>query len=179
MRSRPFRLIGIHRQQDTDEAIVDLCKTSGVEYPIFAGGSYSKESFSGLPFSVVFDHTGKQVYKGHPGQAEPAVEKALLGAPSLYLGESKFDKLKAVAAQIEKKTALGSAASGLRKKTDSTDEAEKAEAKALLDVLEGYAHARLEEAQALREEDPDQSLNNLRALAKEFAGDSLGSEVSA
>ncbi len=175
----PFKLVGIHSQSDTDEAIIQLCKSSGVEYSILASGQYPKKQFNGIPHCFVFDHTGKEIFEGHPSQAEPIVEKALLTAPALYLGETKFEKLKALAAQIEKKISLGAAAAALRKKLESGDDAEKAEAGPLLKVLESYAQRRQEAAKTVREENPEQSLSDLKALAKEFSGDTIGNDLKA
>ena len=171
--------MGIHCQNSPEDEILRVCKEKGVEFPITATGQYPKEQFKGIPFCVVWDHTGKQIFKGRPSEgAEAAVEKALIAAPNLYLGERSFSKLKAVAAQIEKKSGLGQAATTLRKKLASEDADEKAEAEALLAVLEGYAKARTATAEAYRDSDPDKVLAEMKALAKEFSGDTLGSDAA-
>ena len=170
--------MGIERQNSPEADIVQMCKEKGVEFSISATGDYPKEQFSGIPFSVVWDHAGKQIYKGPPSGAEAAVEQALLTAPSLYLGERSYVKLKAMAAQIQKKSGLGQAAATLRKKSSSEDADEKSEAEQLLGVLENYAKARTATAEAYQDSDPDKLLSELKALAKEFSGDTLGTEAS-
>ena len=181
LKGKPGCILAIHAQRDTVEGILAVCKSNGVEYPVFESGNYPKaDSGGGIPFVVVFDHTGKQIAATHSlSDADEAYKKAVLAAPPIYLGETRFDKLKALALQVQSKTTLGKTASDLRKKLDSADEAEKAEAKTLLDAVEGYARTRTGEIQALQQEDPDQALSDLRALAKELAGDTLGSEAAA
>lgn len=175
----PFRLLGVHCQNDTDDNIIALCKQSGVEFSILQSGEYPKKQFSGIPHAFVFDHTGKEIFEGHPSEAEKIVEKALESAPSLYLGDLQIEKLKPLAMQISRKANLGQAAATLRKKTASEDAAEKAEAESLLKALEGYAQRRTASANASREEDPDRTLAELKALSKEFAGDTLGTDAAA
>jgi hypothetical protein len=175
---KPFALVGVECQGSPESDIVRICKEKGVEFSVTASGKYPKEEFKGIPFSVVWDHTGKQIYKGSPGGAEAAVEKALLTAPSLYLGERTYDRLKSIAAQIQKKSGLGQAAATLRKKIASGDTDEISEAEALLAVLERYAKARTATAEAYQDSDPDKVLVELKALAKEFSGDALGTDAS-
>ena len=178
-RGRPFRLVGIHCQKDTPEAIVALCKLSGVEFSIVDNGNY-KKPVSGIPHAFVFDHTGKEIFEGHPSEAEAVVEKALLLAPGLYLGEAKFEKLKSVAAQIEKKAALGASTASLRKKyAESADAVEKSEAESLLKIVEDYAQRRREHAASCKDQDPELYVSQMKGLAKEFSGDSLGADLKA
>ncbi len=156
-----------------------MCKEKGVEYAVTVNGNYPKSTAKGIPHTIVFDCTGKEIFQGSPSQAESVVEKTLLTTPSLYVGERGFTKLKAVATQIEKKSGLGQAAATLRKKISSEDPDEKSEAEALLAVLENYAKARTATAEAYQDSDPDKYLVELKALAKEFSGDILGSDASA
>lgn len=175
---RPFVMIGIERQNSDDAKILSICKEKGVEFTITSGGDYPGGG-GGLPQIYVFDHLGKMVYGGRDkGEAEAAVEKALVLAPNLYAGEGPFVKLKAVAAQIEKKASLGAAAAGLRKKLDSEDAGEKAEAETLLKVLTDYAAVRQEGIEALKSSDPEAALADLKTLGKEFSGDVLGTEAN-
>ena len=179
-RNEPFALIAVHRQQDTDEAIVELCKNSGVEFTVLQGGDYPNHPFRGIPHTFVFDCTGKQICEGSPAEAEEAAEKALKTTPSLYLGETVYTKLKPLADQIQKKAGLGAITSTLRKKAaESADETEKSEAQALLAVLENYAKTKTESAASLRGTDPEKDIEILKTLAKEFAGDTLGNEAKA
>lgn len=176
---KPFVLLAFERQNSSDSEITALCKEKGAEFTVMSGGEYPGRKGSGLPGAVVFDHTGKEIFQGYPTQAEVEVEKALERAPSLYLGERIFTKLKSQAAQIQKKTSLGSVAATLRKKLESEDAVEKEEAQALLDVLDRYAKARTAGAEAYQASDPPKALEELKALAKEFSGDTLGTDAAA
>ena len=178
--NEPLAVLGFHAQNDTDDAITELCKNSGVEYPIFQNGQYPKKQFSGIPKAFVFDCSGHEIYDGNPGGAEEAAEKALKTTPSLYLGETSYMKLKPLADQIQKKAGLGAITSTLRKKAaESADETEKTEAQGLLAVLENYAKTKTESAASLRGTDPEKDIEILKTLAKEFAGDTLGNEAKA
>ena len=178
-RSQPLKVIGIEAQGSPEEAIKTLVQSKGVGYSIVKTGNYSKKQFKGIPHVFVFDWTGKEIFEGKPAEAEAAAVKALKSAPALWLGEASFDKLKALAAQVEKKDKLGPAAVAVRAKLASTDAAEKTEAETLLKVLEGYSAQVKASAAAQREENADLYLSTLDALAKEFAGDALGAEAKA
>ncbi len=169
-------VIGMHGQNESPDKVAALCKSRGVEYPIVQGNQYTKKQVPGIPRAFVFDHTGREIFDGNPSGAEAAAEKALADAPALWLGETTYTKLKPLAVQVEKKEKLGSAAAALRAKLQSSDEAEKTEAEALLQVIDGYASRCKASAASLREENADQYLARLDALAKELAGDSTGDE---
>ncbi len=169
-------MIGIHGNPDPADKIVALCKSHGAEFPIVRGHQYSRKQVPGIPRAFVFDHTGKEIYDGSPSGAEEAAAKALKSAPALWLGGATFEKLKPLAAQVERKDKLGAAATSLRAKLEApeTDEVMKAEAQALLQIIEGYASGAKASAADLREQDCDRYLSRLDVLAKELSGDVLG-----
>lgn len=169
-RDRPFKLIGIHCQEATREEIASLVKEKGVEFTVTEGGSYAKEQFSGIPFCVVFDHTGKQVFAGKPAGAEKAAEAALLAAPSLWLGPEPYKTLKSLAAKASAKQKLGSVLEAAEKKSSAEDPEERAEARRLVETLVQYRDRRRETLAADKEKDPVAYVEGLESLRKEFAG---------
>ncbi len=179
-RSQPLKVIGIECQGSSEAEIKTLAKDKGAEFTIVSNGEYPRKQISGIPRAFVFDHTGKEIYDGNPAGAEAAAATAVLAVPAIWFpADATFTKLKAQADQALSRKNLGQLLTSLRSLSQSTDDAEKTEAASIVQVLEGYASRRKDSLKASHDEDPEQYLATLDALAKEFAGDAVAAEAKA
>ncbi|GAA5479550.1 TlpA disulfide reductase family protein [Haloferula helveola] len=82
--SKGLAVIGFEVQGGDKETINKLLKKARVKYPVMTGGMVPV-STGGIPHALVFDHTGKLVWHGHPANDdfEDAVKDALRAMPKL------------------------------------------------------------------------------------------------
>lgn len=100
--SKPFFLLGSHRQGRLTDQVAALVKANGLTYPIYEGAGLEAEpdNGGGLPFLFVVDSAGVVVYAGRDErEAEAAVVNALTDAlPSdSLLGSVSLKKFKPLA----------------------------------------------------------------------------------
>lgn len=84
-KTKPFVLLGSHRQGRNAEAVAELVKKHGLTYPIYQGAGLAGEpdNGGGVPFIYVVDARGKIVYSGRSDRgALEAVVNALSDTPS-------------------------------------------------------------------------------------------------
>lgn len=116
-KSKPFILIGSHRQGRKPDLVKQLVDANKLTYPIydFVGLANEPSSGGGLPFMYVVNHRGKVVYSGRSHQeATEAVVNALgdLNAPPTLTPGIVFGK-KSPYKALEKKLILGKPVAGV------------------------------------------------------------------
>lgn len=74
-------VVGMERQNSSQEQILAVLKKAKVKYPVMAGGSTPVPS-DGIPHALVFGSDGKLVWHGHPAddEFEDSVKDALKAA---------------------------------------------------------------------------------------------------
>lgn len=107
-KSKPFVLLGSHRQGKAPEKVAELVKANKLTYPQYnaAGVASGEPSFRGIPFLYVVNHRGKIVYSGSDERAATeAVVNALgeVGGTFNLTGGVMLKKYKA----LEKQLVLG------------------------------------------------------------------------
>lgn len=146
-RSKPFVLLGSHRQGHQPEKVAELVKANKLTYPQYngAGIAEGEPSFRGIPFLYVVNHRGKVVYSGHSDrEATEAVVNALgeIGAPPTLIPGVILSK-KSPYKSLEKSLILGKPAANVVKKLQG--DIKKASAKSATAVQKAAA----EEAEAM------------------------------
>lgn len=133
-KSKPFMLIGSHRQGRQVARVEELVKANKLTYPMYdyAGLVGEPSSGGGIPFLYVVNHRGKVVYAGRSEpEATEAVVNALgeIGAQPSLTGGFVFGK-KSVWKSLEKQLELGKPVAGAVKKLEkAVKDAEKKSAK--------------------------------------------------
>jgi thiol-disulfide isomerase/thioredoxin len=150
-----FVLIGAHCQEAPDAEVTKLAKSLGANFSItkqtqIRGG----DDFSGIPHCVLFDHTGKCVYRGSPFQAEPAIRKAMTAAPPPVLGEHTITKLTALVNLLKKEANIGKALADAKLRVSSPDKKIAEEATFIVEKIHAWGTNRLEAAKAAKDTDP-------------------------
>jgi thiol-disulfide isomerase/thioredoxin len=170
-------LIGIHRQNEPKEKVVALCKSLKVIYPIYQSGDIKGVSFSGVPHFNIFNHRGEMVFDGHPSAADKILDDTMKNAPDPLVGEGPYKKLKSLADQISQHKGFGNIMSQLRKKAESADADEKAEANKLMERLISFANKSTGKAEKKKLTEPLNAFNLYQEIAALFKGDEIGNNA--
>lgn len=146
-KSKPFVLLGSHRQGRQPEKVAELVKANKLTYPQYdgAGIAEGEPSFRGIPFLYVVNHRGKVVYSGHDDRAATeAVVNALgeIDAPPTLIPGVILSK-KSPYKSLERSLILGKPAANVVKKLQG--DIKKASAKSATAVQKAAA----EEAEAM------------------------------
>lgn len=146
-KSKPFVLLGSHRQGHQPEKVAELVKANKLTYPQYngAGIAEGEPSFRGIPFLYVVNARGKVVYSGHDERAATqAVVEAIteIGAPPTLIPGVILSK-KSPYKSLEKSLILGKPAANVVKKLQA--DVKKASGKSATAVQKAAA----EEAEAM------------------------------
>ena len=146
-KSKPFILLGSHRQGHQPEKVAELVKANKLTYPQYngAGLAEGEPSFRGIPFLYVVNPRGKVIYSGHDERAATqAVVEAIteIGAPPTLIPGVILGK-KSPYKSMEKSLILGKPAANVVKKLEA--DIKKASAKSATAVQKAAA----EEAEAM------------------------------
>lgn len=122
-KSKPFVLLGSHRQGKAPDKVAELVKANKLTYPQYngAGVATGEPSFRGIPFLYVVNHRGKIVYSGsNERDATEAVVNALgeINAPPTLAPGIIFGK-KSPYKALEKSLMLGKPAASVIKKLEA------------------------------------------------------------
>lgn len=180
-KSKPFVLLGSHRQGHQPDQVKELVKANKLTYPIygFAGLVVEPPNGGGLPFMYVVNHRGKVVYAGRSHQeATQAVVEALMkiGAPPNLVDGVAFKKYKA----MEKQLVLGKPLKGqMAKLAGDVKKAQAKTARAALkeqaeeaeEILEALKKGRddiKEEIETLKQTNPPEAVKLIRLFMASF-----------
>jgi len=180
-KSKPFVLLGSHRQGHQPDQVKELVKANKLTYPIYErAGLVGEPSGDGmLPFMYVVNHRGKVVYAGRSHQeATQAVVEALMkiGAPPNLVDGVAFKKYKA----IEKQLVLGKPLKGplaklqgdvKKAQSKTASAAVKAQAEEAEEILAAVDKARDEakaEIASLEELNPPEAVRMIKLFMASF-----------
>ena len=182
--SKPFVLLGSHRQGRQPEKVKELVEANKLTYPQYdgAGIAAGEPSFRGIPFLYVVNHRGKVVYSGHSErEATEAVVNALgeIGAPPTLIPGVILAK-KSPYKAMEKSLMLGKPAANLVKKLQAdakkatskaatpAQKAQAAEAEELLKAIEEAKTLYKDEIASVKTSDPVEALKLVKAYMTSF-----------
>lgn len=171
-------VVGLHVQNATDDAVKAKAKSLGVRFAVTAGGSVEGVKGGGIPHCVLFDHTGKMVFDGHPKDVEKKLREAFA---DMLVDEAGGKPSKAVSAALEAFKKGGTPADLLKKMTalrDGSDGTAAKEAKAVVTKLQSGAQARLDEAKKDQKDDPIAAYDAASSVAGKWRGTPMGKEAA-
>jgi hypothetical protein len=149
-----------------------MCIDAGVRFPVYSTGRI-KDNWDTTypPQTVIFDHTGKCVFRGRSiDEAEKELVKAMRMISRPVLDGIKFKKLRSAPSDFRRGVAPHKMLADLRKGIESNDKTRAAESQLVLDKIIQHAASLLEDAKALQSQDPYESLRVLKRLQADFKG---------
>ena len=180
-KSKPFVLLGSHRQGHQPDQVKELVKANKLTYPIYErAGLVGEPSGDGmLPFMYVVNHRGKVVYAGRSHQeATQAVVEALMkiGAPPNLVDGVVFKKYKAMEKQLvlgkPLKGPMAKLAGDVKKAQAKTASAAlKAQAEEAEEILAAIQKGRddiKEEIETLKQTNPPEAVKLIGLFMKSF-----------
>lgn len=172
-------IIGAHAQGGTHDEVRNVAQSRGVNYTITERGSVKGgNDFSGIPHCMIFDHTGKCIYRGSPEGREPLVMRAVAEAPPWILEGKKLSKLSSMNAALRREANFGNVLHQAREKTASKDAATAEEANYIVDKLTAYARKQLDDAKAKKDSAPGAAWTLMSRVAASFKGSEPGKEAA-
>lgn len=168
-------IIGTESQGSSEEAIRKVVADKGVSFTIVQNSMVEGgDDFSGIPHCMLFDHTGKCVFRGHPGEVESKLKDALAAAPAAALAGRDFKKLGNLAVAYKNGESSASILKKAQAKTESSDPDTADEAKWIVEKLTEYGNKQLESAKSKMSEDPLACFTTMQKLAGDFKGTDIG-----
>ena len=180
-KSKPFVLLGSHRQGNAPEKVAELVKANKLTYPQYngAGVASGEPSFRGIPFLYVVNHRGKIVYAGsNEREATEAVVNAIgeVGGAYNLAGGVVFRKYKA----MEKQLVLGKPTKTIVKKLEgdvkkasgkTANAAQKEQAEEAREILKALEEAKSDikkDIEIQKVKNPVDALKTIKAYMASF-----------
>lgn len=172
-------VIGAHAQGGSAEELRPKVAQLGVTFTVLDGANVDGAmDFQGIPHCMLFDHTGKCIYRGSPFQAQQAVVTAVRAAPGAVLEGRVLAKLPELNTLLRDESEFGAALKRARGMTANKDEALAAEATFVVEKLEAHGRRMLDEAASAKDADPAQAAELVQRCSAVFKGSDLGTEAS-
>jgi hypothetical protein len=174
-------VIGAHAQKGTTAEIQATARSRGVNFAVVASASVKDGGdINGIPHCMLFDHTGKCLYRGSPGGAEAPLRAAVGKALVEDLGQFPSSKAVGPLAEALKK---GQSPKVILQKAmplqRSADPKAATEAKQLIVTLTRAGQKQIEEAESLKDEDPVTAYFNLQRVPVIFKGTAVETKANA
>lgn len=165
-------LIAPHVQRATPDEVRAKALSKGVTFTVVdSGGVQGGTDFKGLPHCMLFDHTGKCLYRGSPSSVEPLLRAAVGTAVVARTGKDSFSKnLTPLVELLKRGQPPAAVVQRLVPHQKSADAAIAEEVKLLLDALTENGQRQLDEAGRLIKDEPLMAYERLRRVATSFAG---------
>jgi hypothetical protein len=171
-------VIGMHVQNASDADVKARAKSLGMRFTVTDGGTISGVKADGIPHCVLFDHTGKMVFEGHPKDAEGKVREAFADMLAVETG-GKPSKPVTTALDGFKK---GGTAAELLKKLgavrDGGDPTPAKEAKAIIARLQSGAQTRIDTAKRDMKDEPIAAYDSAVQVVARWKGSPVGKEAA-
>ena len=172
-------VIGAHAQGGPAATIRKTAADLGVTFTIVEQATVQGgQDFNGIPHCMLFDHTGKCVFRGSPFRAHDAILAAVKAAPSSILAGRTLEKLAAFNEALRNEAAFGPALRKAASLTGSKDTATAAEAKFVVEKLEAHARRMLADGVAMKEANPLGAADMLQRCSVAFKGSDVGTEAA-
>ncbi len=172
-------ILGSHVQEGNEEDIRAMAVKLRANFPISNQTRVmGADDNRFIPHTLLFDHTGKCIFRGSPSEVEPHIRKAVGNAIIANAGREKFTAsfepiLKELRAGMSPLKVLPRVAA-MRNFTGDAG----ADAKGLLSAMTAGGRKKLEQAEALRESNPVEAFVMVEKLPMAFKGSPLATEAS-
>ncbi len=172
-------VIGAHAQGGPADDVRKTAAELGVTFTIVDEASVQGgQDFRGIPHCMLFDHTGKCVYRGSPFRAHEAIVAAVKAAPSAILEGRQLEKLAAFNEGLRNEAAFGPALRKAASLTSSKDATTAEEAKFVVEKLEAHGRRMLADGTAMKEANPLGAADLVQRCSAAFKGSEIGAAAA-
>lgn len=166
-----FVVVGIHSQNVEVSEVKAMSQRLGMRFPVVQSSNAAGDGT--IPYSLLFDHTGRNVYAGKPAGVEEKLRPAIAAA---FMADVS-DPPKPIATVADTFKKGGSAIDALKKlntlKNDSDKKVSEA-AKSIVSKMTAVAQSRLDAAREEMETDPVAAYDAATFTAARWKGLPLG-----
>jgi hypothetical protein len=168
------------REPPAEAEMKSLARSRGAAYPLFdSAKSDELNDARSLPHCIVFDHTGKCIYRGDPFNAEQTVRLALGKAIVAGAGKEKFSANVAPLAQsLESGQSPAATMQKLIQAYRGASGNAADEAKALIQQMTALGQKRFDEAEKILKSDPVGAFVILDRITTVFKNTQLASRAA-
>ena len=168
-------VIGAHAQDGTPDEIRAAAVDRGATFAIVEQATVDGGmDFDGIPHCMLFDHTGKCVYRGSPFEVRDAAVAVVKAAPGAVLQGRTLEKLTAFNELVRNERQFGVALKKAKGLTASKNADMAAEAEFVVERLETRGKEMLDEADTRKANDPLAAVETLQRCALAFKGSEIG-----
>jgi thiol-disulfide isomerase/thioredoxin len=172
-------VLGAHVQDAEDQQVREAAARLGVTFPIFTKARVANgDDFVGIPHCMLFDHTGKCIYRGSPFKVEPLLRQAVANAPALILEGKTLEKLEMFNSWLRDESQFGKALKRAQGFTDSKDPQTASEATYVIERLTSHGRKLIDQAVQMQKEDPIAAWEMLQRAEASFRGGAIGIEAT-
>ncbi|MFM7136962.1 MAG: TlpA family protein disulfide reductase [Planctomycetota bacterium] len=172
-------VIGAHAQGGAAAELKPQVAKLGVTFTILENANVEGGTdFQGIPHCILFDHTGKCIYRGSPFSAQEAVVAAVKAAPGSILEGRTLAKLPELNTLLRDERQFATVLKKARGLTSSGDAETADEAKFVVEKIEAYGRRLLDEARSGKETDPARAADSVQRCAVLFKGGAIGTEAA-
>ena len=167
-------VIGAHAQGGTAEQLRPQIAQLNVTFTILDGASVAGGSdFQGIPHCMLFDHTGKCVYRGSPFKAQEAVVAAVKSAPGAVLEGRTLKKIPDLNLMLRDEGQFVAALKKARAASTSKDADMAEEAAFVIEKVEGYGRRMIDDAKTAKQEDPARAADLIQRCSALLKGSDI------
>ena len=171
-------VVGAHASAAPDDDVRRAVAALGVTFPIVGqSGVAGLERVPQMPYTLLFDHTGKCVFAGSALEVDGPAAAAVNASPPRVLNGRMLEKLATIQPLLRNEATYGTALKKARAQTSSKDAETADEASFVVDKLEAWGREVVEKAPEMRAADPARALAMLQACATAFKGDEIGADA--
>lgn len=177
----PFGLIVLapHVQTAKPDDIKDKAQKLGIRFSVTDRGSVAGSEVRGIPTCFLFDHTGREIFKGHPTQVEKKLRESVGAAiVDAVVAGTPPKALAPIVDSLKKGQAPLQSVQKLLTLQRSTDELTARTAKLLVARILDGGQMRLDHAKELVASDPVTAFETAQELSTSFKGTPLGPKAN-
>ena len=172
-------VIGAHGQKATNEQVKSVARSNGVTYTITEGASVQGgNDFNGIPHVMVFDHTGKCVYRGAPAEAERFARLALGKALAAKLEGTSSKSVSSLLESLKKGTSPAAVLQRALSLSKGSDKDTAQPAKELVAQITDAGEKIIGDIEKMRSSDPVDAYPLALRLSQDLKGTPPGTKAS-
>jgi hypothetical protein len=171
-------VIGAHSQKATNEQVKSISRSQGVTFTVTEGASVQGgNDFNGIPHVMVFDHTGKCVYRGAPAEAERFARLALGKALASKLEGTSSKSVTSLLESLKKGTAPDKVLQRALSLSKGSDKDTAEPAKELVTQMTDAGEKAIADIEKMRSSDPVDAYPRALRLSQDLKGTPPGTKA--